>query len=65
MLLYELLSVIKDTERPLLITYRDKVESYTYREAAIDGMLTSLYVRSLTIVTVGDIVYYSIKLRDY
>ena len=65
MILFDLLEVIKDTDRPLLITYKDKIESYTYREAAIDSMIISLHVASLTIVSIGDIIYYSIKLRDY
>lgn len=65
MVLFDLLEVIKDTDRPLLITYKDKIESYTYREAAIDSMIISLHVASLTIVSIGGIIYYSIKLRDY
>ena len=65
MILFDLLEIIKDTDRPLLILYKDKLETYSYREAAIDSMIVSLHVASLTIVSMGDKIYYSIKLRDY
>lgn len=65
MILFDLLEVIKDTDRPLLILYKDKLETYSYREAAIDSMIVSLHVASLTIVSIGGVIYYSIKLRDY
>lgn len=65
MILFDLLEVIKDTDRPLLILYKDKLETYSYREAAIDNMIVSLHVASLTIVSIGGVIYYSIKLRDY
>ena len=65
MILFDLLEVIKDTNRPLLILYKDKLETYSYREAAIDSMIVSLHVASLTIVSISGVIYYSIKLRDY
>lgn len=65
MILFDLLEVIKDTDRPLLILYKDRLETYSYREAAIDNMIVSLHVASLTIVSIGGVIYYSIKLRDY
>lgn len=64
MILFDLLEVIKDTDRPLLILYKEKLETYSYREAAIDSMIVSLHVASLTIVSIGGVIYYSIKLRD-
>ena len=63
-ILFDLLEVIKDTDRPLLILYKEKLETYSYREAAIDSMIVSLHVASLTIVSIGGVIYYSIKLRD-
>ena len=65
MMLFDLLEVIKDTERPLLITYKDTVKEVSFRDAALDSFLVSLYVSSLNVVTVGQKVYYSIGLREY
>lgn len=63
MLLFDLLEVIKDPERPFLINYQGKSKEYTYRDIALDNELLVTQVKALMIGKTDDMICYKILLR--
>ena len=63
MTLFDLMEVIKDTDKPILITRHNTFHSYTYRELAIDDELLSSKVAALQIDVIDGVMCYIIKIR--
>lgn len=61
--LFDLLLIIKDTEKPLILSRETSFEKYTYRELAMDNELLTLDVAGVRSETIDGRPSYLIKVR--
>lgn len=61
--IFDLLEVIKDTNKPILVTLHNSYEAYTYRDLALNDSLLTYKVSSLTIDMVDGQLSYVLKVR--
>lgn len=60
---FDLLEVIKDTDKPIMVTCSNLLTIYAYHVLAVDSEMLVRDVKSLRINRVDDKIYYVIELR--
>ena len=61
--LFDLILIIKDTEKPIILINSGKMEKYAFREIAMDNELLTLNVAGVRVDTVYGKPSYLVKVR--